>query len=153
MLLILIGKWFNGTSEIGNWRGRRPYIVNLFYSTKYWWQSNAKIVKLSCKIQGNKNHTNTGCCNTLQPYKMKMLTNLLNAHLELNRDFRLRCFQLLLRNPFGFKNVEKCSLVKRILHLDVSTQWVIFSSRQTYFPNNGFTIIVTIAFHCVLLHY
>ena len=32
-------------------------------------------------------------------------------------------------NPFGLGSIEKRSLVKRVLHLDVSTLWVISSSQ------------------------
>ena len=34
-----------------------------------------------------------------------------------NRDFGLKCFQLLLGKSVGFKSIEKCSLVKRVFHL------------------------------------
>ena len=48
---------------------------------------------------------------------------------------------------FGLRRVEKRSSVKRVLHLDVSTLWVVFSHFSTFFnPNKSSQQQMTL--HC-----
>ena len=43
----------------------------------------------------------------------------------------LLCLNCCWENPFGFRSVQKHSVEKRVLHLDILTLWVVFSSRGT----------------------